>query len=331
MPQTSVLIIIVNYRTPALALEAAASLEAEVAARGDTHVVIVDNGSGDGSAEVLAAGIVERGMKKWCDLLPVAENRGFAAGNNQGLRWYEERTGALPDFTWLLNPDTTAHPGAIGALTAFLTDQPRAGIVGSRCLWEDGRIRFSSFRFPSVATELAYAIGFGPITRLLGHREVVLPIAEQPTRADWVSGSSFMIRRAVIERIGVMDEGYFLYFEESDYCARAIDAGFEIWTVPESVITHIGGQATGLTGAQRRLNRRPRYWFAARARFFVRRYGSAYANLANILWLLAYPVGRLIGAIRRKRRDEPPFFWWDFLTNYYGRRGLMYGIGKIRA
>ena len=329
MTPVSVLVIIVNYRTPALALEAAASLEAEVLARGDSHVVIVENGSGDNSAEIIAAGIAERGLGAWCSLLPVVENRGFAAGNNEGLRWYQRETGGLPEFAWLLNPDTTAHPNAIGALLAFMADNPNAGIVGSRCLWEDGRIRFSAFHFPSLASELTHAIAFGPITRLLGDQEVVVPISDRPVRADWVSGSSFMIRRAVIERIGLMDEGYFLYFEESDYCARAADAGFEVWTVPQSVITHIGGQATGITGAQRGSKRRPRYWFAARARFFARRYGAAYANLANLAWLFGYPLGRAIDAVRGKKRDDPPFFWLDFLRHYYGLGGLMYRRGKV--
>src|SRR5207247_1848411 len=84
----------------------------------------------------------------------------------------------------------------------------------------------------SPRAELTGAVQCGPLARLLGGRSVALPIPETPMRADWVSGSSLMIRREVIERIGLMDEGYFLYFEESDYCARAGDAGFEVWTVP---------------------------------------------------------------------------------------------------
>jgi GT2 family glycosyltransferase len=107
-----------------------------------------------------------------------------------------------------------------------------------------------------------------------------------------------MIRRAVIETIGLMDEAYFLYFEESDYCSRADAAGFEIWSTPDSVITHIGGQATGVTGPQRKNKRRPRYWFESRVRFLVRRYGVGTAHLANLAFIVAYPFGRLIAAAR---------------------------------
>jgi len=331
MKPVSVLIVIVNYRTPSLALDALASLEAEVTARGDAHVVLVDNGSGDGSAEAIATGMAEQGLSGWCTLLPITENRGFAAGNNEALRWYQRQTGELPEYTWLLNPDTTAHSGAVGALVDFMAAHPQAGIVGGRCLWEDGAIRFTAFRFPSLATEITNAVAFGPVTRLLGNKASVLPIADRPTRADWVSGSSLMIRRAVIERIGLMDEDYFLYFEESDYCAKATDAGFEIWTEPASVITHIGGQSTGVTGAARAANRRPRYWFAARARFFVRRYGAAYAHVTNLSWLLAYPIGRMLFALRRKDRGDPPLFWWDFLRHYYGPGGIMYKVREMRG
>lgn len=332
MKPVPVLVIIVNYRTPELALAAAASLQDEVRTRGDTHVVIVDNGSGDNSVDTLSAGIARHGFHRWCTLLPVDLNSGFAAGNNAGLRWYQRETGGqLPRYSWLLNPDTLAHAGAASALISFLNSHPAAGIAGGRCLWEGGEVRHSAFRFPSPASELMGAVNFGPLTRLLARREVPLPIPSVPTQVEWVGGSSFMIRREVIERIGMMDEGYFLYFEESDYCARAIAAGFEVWTVPDSVITHIGGQSTGVTGAARRLNRRPRYWFYSRARFLTRRYGPGMAHLANLLWLAGYPLGSALALLRGRRRDDPPRLWRDFLTHYYGRNGLMYDTDEMMA
>jgi GT2 family glycosyltransferase len=332
MKPVSVLVVIVNYRTGALAMEAVASLAGEVTARGDTHVVVVDNGSGDDSADLIARGIAERGFGDWCTLDAIARNGGFAAGNNEGLRWYREACGgALPDYVWLLNPDTYAQAGAIGGLVDFLRAHPAAGIAGGRCLWEDGGVRHSAFRFHSPMGELIRAINFGPVTRLLGGRQVALPRIDRSTRVDWVSGSSFMIRRAVIEAIGPMDEGFFLYLEEADYCSRAAAAGFEVWFAPDSVITHIGGQSTGVTGQGRRTTRRPRYWFEARARFFIKRYGVARAHLANLAWIAAYPIGRLIGALRGKANDDPPRLWADFVAAYYGPGGFMYRAGKIAA
>ena len=324
MKPSSVLVVIVNYRTPALALDAVGALEAEIRARGDAHVVVVDNGSGDGSAEAIARGIEERGFSDWCTLLAETRNGGFAAGNNVGIAWFAHETGALPEYAWLLNPDTIAQPGAMGALVDLLRDKPQVGIAGSRCLEPDGTVWASAFNFPSPRSELNDAINFGPVTRLLGNPVIAPPQPDVPQRTDWVSGTSMMVRRAVLEEVGIMDEDYFLYFEETDYCAHAAEAGFESWTVPASRVKHIGGQATGVTGAKRAQKRRPRYWFASRARFFLHQYGLVWTHVANLLWLVGYPIGRLIAALRGRMRDDPPRFWLDFLVAYYGRGGIMY-------
>lgn len=329
MTPVAILVVIVNYRTPLLAIEAVRAIAPEVVARGDTRVVVVDNASGDGSAAAIGAAIAREGFGDWCTLCVEARNGGFAAGNNAGLRCYQRAVGsdALPEYLWLLNPDTVAEPDALSALVRFLEAHPEAGIAGSRCLWEDGTPWTSAFRFHSPRSELAAAVNFGPLTRLLGGAEVALPIADAPAEVDWVSGTSFMIRRALIERIGLMDEAYFLYFEETDYCARAHAAGFGVWTVPQSRVTHIGGQATGVTGRAGARARRPRYWFASRARFFLGRYGRGRTHLANALWLAGYPAGRLIGRLLGRNKAEPPRLWRDFLAANYGRAGLMYRAG----
>jgi N-acetylglucosaminyl-diphospho-decaprenol L-rhamnosyltransferase len=324
MQPADVLVVIVNYRTPALAVDAAFALAGEVRARGDVHVVIVDNASGDGSAEAIAAGIAERGMGEWCTAHPVTRNGGFSAGNNAGVAWHVAQTGTLPRFAWLLNPDTIAEPGALTALVDFLEAHPKVGIAGSRCLEPDGTVWPSAFRFMSPATEFNSAISFGPVARLLGNAFVTPPQPNEPAPAQWVSGTSMMVRRELIERIGPMDEGYFLYFEETDYCARAAAAGFSIWSVPTSRVVHLGGQSTGVTGAARAAKRRPRYWFASRARFFLYRYGALRTHLANLVWLAGYPLGRAIAAVRSRPNDDPPRFWLDFLKSYYGPGGIMY-------
>ena len=328
MKPVSVLVVIVNYRTPLLALDAAGAIEVDVRIRGNAHVVIVDNGSDDGSAEIIAKGIEERGYSDWCTLVADKRNGGFAAGNNLGIAWCRHETGQLPEYAWLLNPDTVAESGALIALVDFLTDHPEVGIAGSRCLEPDGTIWPSAFRFHAPRTELNAAIHFGPITRLLGNPVIAPPQPDAPAPTDWVSGTSMMVRRAVLEAVGPMDEGYFLYFEETDYCARAAEAGFQSWTVPASRVVHIGGQATGVTGEARARKARPRYWFASRARFLIHRYGVAWTHVANVLWLLGYPIGWLIAAVRGKRGDDPPHFWRDFLVSYYGAGGIMYAPAR---
>ncbi len=332
MSGVSVLTVIVNYRTADLAIEAVAALEPEATARGDTFVVIVDNGSGDDSVARLIEGVRARGFDSWCAVHDAGRNGGFAAGNNAGLAYYRRRFGdggqdaPNPEFLWLLNPDTIPQPGAIAGLVDFLRARPDVGIAGGRCLHEDGTVWPSAFRFVSFRSELGVAVHLGLVGRLLGRVEVA-PVggpSDEPAPAEWISGTSMMIRREVLDRIGPMDEGYFLYFEETDYCARAAAAGFGIWTVPASRVKHLGGQSTGVTGASGAQKRRPRYWFASRARFMLHLYGAGYTHATNLVWLALYPVGSLITRLRGRRRTDPPAYWYDFLIANYGPGGIMY-------
>lgn len=329
-----ILVLIVNYRTAALTVQAVEAIMPEVRARGDAHVLIVDNGSGDGSAVTLSDAIVRLGIGDHCSLLALDENGGFSAGNNAGLAYYRACSSAdgperWPDYTWLLNPDTIAEPHALGAIVDFLSSHPEIGIAGGRCLRPDRTIRYSAFRFHTVISEFITSLDFGPLRKLLRRFDVVMPISDQPFRAEWVTGSHMMIRGTVFDRIGLFDSGYFLYFEETDFCARAVDAGLEVWHVPASRVVHIGGQSTGLTD-RRPQQRRPRYWFASRARFLIRRHGRAMTHLANLAWLCAAPFGTAIAAIRRRPRQDPPRLWLDFLYHYYGRDGLMYRPDETR-
>lgn len=331
MPVAPILVLIVNYRTAALTLQAVDALLPEVRMRGDTEICIVDNGSGDRSAEELAGGIARLGAGDCCRLLALPDNGGFAAGNNAGLRAYRERAEgrALPRLTWLLNPDTIARPDALTRLVDFMDRHPDAGLAGGRCLRPDGTIRHSAFRFHRPGSEFVCELDFGPLRKRFETFDVALPLSDEPYQAEWLSGSNLMIRDTVFEAVGLFDSGYFLYFEETDFCARAADAGFEAWHVPDSVIVHLGGQATGFT--EERPKRRPRYWFASRARFFMRRHGVAATHLANLLWLVAHPLGRLIATLRGRPRHDPPRFWLDFLMYYYAPGGMMYRPRKVAA
>jgi GT2 family glycosyltransferase len=330
MISSSILVLIVNYRTAALSLQAVKAILPEIRERGDTHILIVDNGSGDGSAMSIGRALAMTGVGDCVSLLAIDENHGFAAGNNAGLDHYRARTGQWPDYAWLLNPDTIAEPKALSDLVAFLEKRPDAGLAGGRCLRPDRTIRPSAFRFPTVLNEFTSTLDFGPLRSLLARHDIIMPIRDTPIRADWLSGSNLLIRGTVFDRIGMLDPAYFLYFEETDFCARAVAAGFEAWHVPASRIIHIGGRATGIT-EHRPAARRPRYWFASRARFLLRRYGILKTHLANILWLMSAPLGQLIARLRGRHRDATPHLWRDFLFHYYGRNGLMYDPRRLAA
>jgi GT2 family glycosyltransferase len=319
------LVVIVNYRTPELALDCLRSLRDEIGRNPVTKVVVVDNDSRDGSAEIIARGIQTEAIVGWATLVRAPRNGGFAYGNNYGLAAaVEGRTPwgrVVPDLVWLMNPDTYVRPGAIGEALRFLDAHPDVGIAGTRVENADGSVWLSAFHFPTVWSELDHALAFGPFTRLIGERAALYPPSNEPRRVDWVSGASMIVRYRVIEQFGFLDEGYFMYYEETDFCLAAARAGVECWQVPQSRVVHLLGKSSGVTGAEAHIRRRPPYWFASRERYYRKNHGAAYLHLVNLLWCIAYPVGSLQRLLRRKPRQEPPHFWWDLLRyGYLGHR-----------
>jgi hypothetical protein len=308
----SVWIVIVNYRTAELTIDCLRALSAEAADLADWHVVVADNDSGDGSAEKLNATIKREGWSSWADVMPLDRNGGFAFGNNAGIR----AALASPDhvdYVMLLNPDTIVRKGAIKTLVGFMEGHPRAGIAGSLLENRDGGVECSAHTFPSPLGELNEGARLGVLSRLLHHYIVTPPIRTVTHPCDWVSGASMIIRRRVIEDIGLMDENYFLYFEEVDFCRRAKLAGWECWHVPDARVMHIEGASTGIRATAKR---RARYWYDSRRRFFLKHYGIAGLVLADLLWAAGratYMLRRLLRLGGRHGRHDPKWFMYDLL------------------
>ncbi len=247
-------IIIVNYRTPGLVLDCLHSLQSEIRDHVNGRVIVVDNASNDGSVEHLRTSIKAANWK-WVELLPLERNGGFAFGNNAAIRMLLQSS-QPPDYFHLLNPDTYIRPGAVKELVDFLEIHPAVGIAGSRLENPDGSSQCSAFRFHGVWSELERGLRFGAISKILQRWMVAPPTRDIPHRADWVNGASMMVRRAVFETIGLMDDDFFLYYEETDFCRRARLAGWPCWFVPASRVVHLEGQSTGATGAGRGVNAR---------------------------------------------------------------------------
>jgi N-acetylglucosaminyl-diphospho-decaprenol L-rhamnosyltransferase len=310
------LVVFVNWRTPDLTVDALRALAPEIPSVPGMRVVIADNDSGDGSVDKIRAAIDAEGWT-WASVLPTGRNGGFAFGNNAAIR------PALagddkPDYVYLLNTDTLGLPGCLSELVAFLDANPKCGIAGGRAVNRDMTVRRSAFRFHSPLGELETTLKLGVATKLLKNRMVAIPIPEKPEPVDWVSGCSMMIRRAVFEQVGLLDDGYFMYYEETDFCFRAKQAGWGVWYVPASRVIHLVGQSSGVTGAKRHERRRPRYWFDSRRRFFTKHYGTARAMLADILWAGGYVVADVLRRVRFKPRQGPPWLWWDFVRYNVG-------------
>lgn len=316
-----VLVVIVNYKSAPLAVDCLASLEEELAGIPGARVALVENASGE--AGELARALDDRGWHGWVDLIEADRNGGFAYGNNRAIG------PALagddpPRYLLLLNPDTYIHPGAVRELVAFMDTHPRAGIAGSRLENPDGSARRSAFRFPSLASELESTIAMGPVSKVLKPWVVAPPVPEgaEPTPTDWLSGASMIVRREVFADIGLMDETYFMYFEEVDFCRRAARSGWGRWYVPRSRVVHLVGQSSGVTDPKKRRNRRPRYWFASRRHYFKTHLGPAGVVVADLLWASGYGLKRLRDLATGRGNEDPEHFLGDFLRyNFSFRRG----------
>lgn len=199
------------------------------------QVVVVDNGSGDGSAEMVRERFPE------VKLIESGENLGFARGYNRAA---EEAGGR---YLLMLNPDTEAQPGALRELVEFLDSHPKAGAAGPRLVNRDGSLQFSCRLFPRPVAAIFRNTVLGRLVpRNRSTRDYLMADWDHDTvrGVDWLSGAAMCIRREAWEEVGGFDEGFFMYAEDIDWCLRAHEAGWGIYYVPSAVIMHRIGRSS---------------------------------------------------------------------------------------
>ena len=291
-------VVIVNYRTPELVLRCMAALRRELALLPSLTAMVVDGGSGDGSADILAEALKHSDYRDWASFLPLSINGGYGWANNQAMLTLA-KDGAPPDFFYVLNPDTEILEGAVVQLVRDLLEHPRCAAAGSQLLNSDGALAASAFRFPSLGREFIGAAQSPSIGRLLGIEGIVVSSAES-REVDWVTGASVMFRTQALRETGLFDDGFFLYFEEVELMHRLRRKGWTIRHVPDSRVVHIEGAATGVgaAAAERPL---PPYWYRSRRRYFELSGGFPSLIAANIASL----AGQAIAGLKR-RVGRPP-------------------------
>jgi N-acetylglucosaminyl-diphospho-decaprenol L-rhamnosyltransferase len=300
----TVLTVLLNWRTAEMTLRAADAAERAMAGIAGA-IVVVDNDSGDGSFERMQAALRDRPRFR---VVQSGRNGGFGAGNNVGIR-LGLPDGSRPDYVYILNSDAFPAPDAIRLLLDYLQSHPRVGLAGSYIHGPDGEAHVTCFRFPSIASEFEGAARSGPISRLLAKRSVSIGVPDATGPVDWLAGASMMMREAVVRTVGVFDETFFLYFEETDLCRRAAEAGWPTHFVRESRVEHIGSVSTGMKSWKRV----PDYWFDSRWYYFRKSGGTLRAVAAT----LAHLAGGLILRARRLVRPGippgPPHFLRDLV------------------
>ena len=305
--EPSLLIVILNWRTHAMTLRAVEA--ALIASEGlNAEITIVDNDSQDGSFEAMTMHVAG---ENWPNVrvLQSGCNGGFGAGNNVGIR-AGLRDGARPDYVYILNSDAFPAPDAIQALLDHLEATPETGFAGSYIHGVEGDPHLTTFRFPSIASEFEGAARFGPVSRWLRDRAVPVPIPDHTCQVDWLAGASLMMRMDVLEEVGLFDETFFLYFEETDLCHRAKNAGYNIDFVRKSAVAHIGSESTGM----KEWAAVPIYWFASRHHYFIKNHGRTYATLATLAHVAGGSFHRLRCLLTGRKPVDPPGFLRDLIA-----------------
>lgn len=239
-------IVILNWNVSDLLATCLRSLPAACGTWWDVaEVLVVDNASTDGSVEMV------RREFPGVRLITLAENRGFAAGNNLGLR------ASRGEYILFLNPDTVAQPLSIAALCDYLDTHPEVGIAGPRLLNTDGTIQSSRRRFPTLVTALIESTLLQPVfpnAPALKRFYILDHSDEEEQYVDWLSGAALLCRRAALEQTGPFDPGYFMFSEEVDLCRRMAGAGWLVAYVPQAQVTHYGGGSTDQAVPERHIN-----------------------------------------------------------------------------
>ena len=293
-------IVVVNYRAGAMLVEAIAAV---VAAPPDCtwRLVMVDNSPGCGTAELVRARFPAVAV------ISNAENVGFARACNQVLR------GCRSEYLLLLNPDTAVRCGALAALRAVLAAHPRVAAVGPQLVYPDGRYQHAAFKQPGLAQAF-----FGFFDRLVPldserNGRYPLPVDDRPRLVEHLLGACLLLRRAALDDVGLLDERYFIYFEETDWCARARQRGWALLQVPVAVVMHHGGGTTRPVAEAMSLQ-----FHRSQALFYRKQYGwpgylaLKLIALGGVGWRLARSV------LATLRRRIPPSLLVERTRGYWG-------------
>jgi GT2 family glycosyltransferase len=276
----------------------AACLRSVYASTGVTfELFVVDNGSSDGSPEM-----VERDFPA-ARLIRNDSNRGFAAANNVAIRLAAGR------HALLLNPDTVIRPDTLRELIGFLDGRKDVGICGPKIHFPDGRFQSCGYRFPTLLAEVRQSKHVDLLLRRIVGSEPPLPIKSGPFEVDWVDGACLLIRREVIDQIGLLDEQYFLYAEELDWCFSARKAGWAVYALPQVQMIHHQGKSS-----EQMSDSSLAHLVETRLRYYRKHHGLGIAVVTSLVY-----VAGCLRQLNRDRRKQTvklraTLRWWRSLV-----------------
>jgi len=270
-------VIIVNWNVRDLLHRAVSSVLASWDDRPGLEIIVVDNSSRDSSVDMVQANFPQ------VYLIANRENRGFTGGNNQGIN------AATGEFLLLLNPDTEIVNSALPCLIDYAKIHPDVGMIGPQMLWPDGSVQSSWRRFPSLPVLFLESTWLQALTprRILRDYYAQDKADDAEQDVDWITGAAMLTRREVIEQVGGMDEGFFMYSEEVDWCRRIKQAGWRVVYYPNARIIHHEGKSSEQVVAARHI-----YFQSSKVRYTRKYHGTAAAECLR-LWLMGQYVGQI--------------------------------------
>lgn len=271
--QPDISIIIVSWNVKALLRDCLHSLAAvgQATPNLSSEIIVVDSASSDGSPDMVRTEFPQ------VTLIASDQNLGYAGGNNTGVK------NAAGRYLFILNPDTVLQPDTPAKLVDFMEDHPKAGAVGPKLLWPDGTTQSSRRRFPTVGSLFWESTLLGqwfPNNRHIQHYHIQDTPPDKPQQVDWVVGAAIFIRRAAWEQVGPIDQEFFMYFEETDWCYRCAKAGWETYFLPTAEITHFEGKSSEQVVAARTIR-----FQRSKLRYTRKYFGAGWSTVLKVfLW-----------------------------------------------
>lgn len=258
------------------------------------EMIVVDSNSSDGTPDMVAREF------PWVRLICCDENVGFPRGNNMGIAV------ARGIFILLLNPDTIVVSDAFNKMISYLKANPGVGVVGPKLLNPDHTVQSSRRRFPTFWTALFESTWLQPFApqKILAHYYALDLHDDKTAVVDWVMGAALMTRREIIDQVGGLDEAYFMYSEELDWCRRIKEAGWEVVYLPSAQIVHHLGKSSDQAVTHRHIN-----FNQAKLRYFRKYHGAGAAFALRVLLLLTYMQQLLLEVFKGVLGHKRPLRW----------------------
>lgn len=303
-------VVLLNYRTPELVIDCLSSLLPELSDI-DAQVVVVDNNSEDDSIALISQWLVTEEYANLVKVLDSGYNGGFASGNNFGIRHIEA------DYYLLLNSDTLLRRNAISEMLNAMQADESLGLLGPRLEWPDSQPQESCFRYHRPLSEFIASSGTGIFLRLFPKYEVAYRVSDVAGEYEWVSFACVLIRSKVFFDVGLLDDKFFMYFEDVEFCFRAKKAGWIIRNHPAARVVHLRGGSSPVKANAIARKRQARYYYESRTRYYYKVFGRFGLFAANLLWTAGWLFSRLRSLLQRSFHSPAcELEWKDIWTNF---------------